>query len=161
MAPSELDERQHRPARRHGAVGAVVVDALGRVLLLRREVFQHGRYVPETRLPKGALQPRETDANAALAEVTRLTGYDDLEVVADLGKAPVEYEARGVRYRRTEHYFLLRLRSVMKGDPGAPHSEDARLYTPVFVDGFRQAASELSFPSEQGAVLRARAWWPG
>ena len=155
MAQSELDDRQRPPARRHGAVGAVVVDVLGRVLLLRREVFRQGRYVPETRLPKGPLQPRETDSSAALAEVTRLTGFEDL------GKAPVEYEARGVRYRRTEHYFLIRLRSVMKGDPTAPHSEDARLYSPDFVEGFRQAAAELSFPSEQGAVLRARAWWPG
>ena len=161
MAESVVDDRQRQPARRHGAVGAVVVDTLGRVLLLRREIFRLGRYVPETRLPKGALQPRETDAAAALSEVTRLTGYDDLEVVADLGKAPVEYEARGVRYRRTEHYFLVKLRSLMKSDPSAPHSEDARLYTPDFVQGFRDAAAQLSFESEQGAVLRARAWWPG
>lgn len=154
-------EAHRRPARRHGAVGAVVVDELGKVLLLERDVLRAGTWTREVRLPKGPLQPRETDADAALAEVARLTGYDDLDVVADLGKSPVEYEARGVRYRRTEHYFLIRLRSLMKSDPSAPHSDEARLYQPTFADGFRRAAERLSFASEQGAVLRARAWWPG
>jgi hypothetical protein len=154
-------EPLRRPARRHGAVGAVVVDERRRILLLERDVLREGRWVREVRLPKGPLQPRETDAEAARAEVVRLTGYDDLEVVADLGKSPVEYRHRGVRYRRTEHYFLLRLRSLMKADPAAPRDGEGRLYEQSFVTGFADAARRLSFESEQGAVLRARAWWPG
>ena len=149
-----------RPARRHGAVGAVVADPQGRVLLLEREVLRQGQWVREVRLPKGALQSSETDASAALREVVRLTGFDDIEVVADLGKSPVEYTARGVVYRRTEHYFLIRLRSLMKGDPHAPRDRDAQAFQSRFAAGFDEAAQVLSFRSEQGAVLRARAWWP-
>ena len=113
------------------------------------------------RLPKGALQPRETDQHAAVEEVRRLTGFDDLECLADLGRAPVECEARGVRYRRLEHFFLFRLCSLMKSDPQAPRGEEALLYEPTFVATFEEAAERLSFPSEQEATLRARAWWPG
>lgn len=149
-----------RPARRHGAVGAVVVDEQARVLLLERKVLHQGQWIREVRLPKGRLQSAEPDAKSALAEVVRLTGFDDIEVVADLGKAPVEYQARGVLYRRTEHYFLVRLRSQMKGDPRAPHGKDARAYHPFFAANFDEAARTVSFRSEQGAVLRARAWWP-
>lgn len=149
-----------RPARRHGAVGAVVVDPQARVLLLEREVLRQGKWVREIRLPKGRLQSKETDAHSAIAEVLRLTGFDDTEVVADLGKATVEYEARAVAYRRTEHYFLVRLRSQMKADPTAPHHRDAQMYQPFFAGSFDEAAQSLSFRSEQGAVLRARAWWP-
>ncbi len=149
-----------RPARRHGAVGAVVVDERARVLLLEREILRQGKWVREIRLPKGRFQSTATDANSALAEVVRLTGFDDIEVIADLGKTSVEYDARGVAYRRTEHYFLIRLRSQMKGDPLAPHGSDARAYRPFFAAAFDDAAQSLSFSSEQGAVLRARAWWP-
>ena len=155
-----LQQEIRRPARRHGAVGAVVADPQGRILLLERELLHQGKWIRECRLPKGRLQSSETDANAALAEVVRLTGYDDIEVVADLGKSPVEYTARGVVYRRTEHYFLIRLRSLMKGDPHAPHDREARAWQQSFAASFDEAAQALSFRSEQGAVLRARAWWP-
>lgn len=149
-----------RPARRNGAVGIVLVDAHGRVLVREREVLREGHWVKEVRLPKGPLQPREPDAAAALSEVKRQTGYDDLEVVADLGRSPVDYQHRGVRYVRTEHYFLVRLLSHVKSDPNAPHDEAARAYAISFADSFDAAAAQLSFASEQSAVLRAKAWWP-
>jgi len=159
MAGTDV-QRPARPARRHGAVGGVVADVRGRLLLLERRVLREGQWVQEVRLPRGQLQPRETDADAALAEVRRLTGYDDLEVVADLGRERVRYRHRGVVYTRLEHFFLVRLRSLQRR-AGASRDEDAQLYATTFADDFESAAARLSFPSEQSAVLRARAWWPG
>ncbi len=147
-----------RPARRHGAVGGIVADALGRILLLEAEVLREGSWVVEVRLPKGSLRPGETDAPRALTEVRRLTSYRDLEVIADLGRERVEYHHRGVRYLRQEHFFLMKLHSLMK-EAGA--EEETSHEREVFAESFAAAAERLSFPSEQAAVLRAQAWWPG
>lgn len=138
-------------------MGGIVADALGRVLLLESEVFRDGQWASEVRLPKGSLRPGETDARQALAEVQRLTGYRDIEVLVDLGRERVEYHHRGVRYLRQEHFFLMKLCSLGKSAELTIEGSHQEL----FVDSFPEAADRLSFPSEQAAVLRAQAWWPG
>jgi hypothetical protein len=141
-------------------VGAVLVDDRDRILVCEKRVMQDGRWTVETCLPKGPLQPRETDADAALAEVRRLTGFEDVVVLADLGKARVEYHHRGVLYARSEHFFLLRLRSHQVSRSLQAQDEETRMTSVRFVDDFDKAAEVLDFPSEQSAVLRARAWLP-
>ena len=149
-----------RPARRNAAVGAVVADDSGQVLLLKRKVLVGGRWIAEVRLPKGPLQSGEPDAGTALHEARRLTGFLDLEVLADLGRARAEYQHRGVRYRRQEHFFLLRLTSKRRRPADAPLDDDAKTYELGIATDFDEAVARLSFPSEQEAALRAKAWWP-
>jgi len=149
-----------RPARRNAAVGAVVADDRGQVLLLKRKVLAGGRWTPEVRLPKGPLQAGEPDAGTALHQARRLTGFLDLEVLADLGRAPAEYVHRGVRFRRQEHFFLLRLTSKRRRPADTPVDDEARTYELAIATDFDEAVARLSFSSEQEAVLRAKAWWP-
>lgn len=135
-----------------------MADDAGRVVVLEQEVLRDGEWVTEVRLPKGRHQARETDARTALAEVRQRTGYQELEVLADLGRAPVEYVSRGIPHRRTEHFFLVRLRSLGRRETAAEKGP-----SPVVVKlmgSFEEALAALSFPSEQGALLRAKAWWP-
>lgn len=65
----------------------------------------------EIRLPKGHIDQGETSAATALRETMEETGYADLEIVADLGFALVEFEHEGKSFRRTEFYFLMELKS--------------------------------------------------
>lgn len=141
-------------------MGAVVADDRGQVLLLKRKVFREGQWVHEVRLPKGKLQAGEPDAGVAIAEARRLTGFLDLEVLADLGRSPVEYRHRGVVYRRQEHFFLLRLTSKRRRGAGGPMDAEARSYELAIATDFDEAAARLSHASEQSAVLRAKGWWP-
>lgn len=66
----------------------------------------------EVRLPKGHIDPGESDETAALRETTEEAGYADLAVLADLGHQQVEYDYKGVHYVREERYFLMQLRSA-------------------------------------------------
>jgi hypothetical protein len=141
-------------------VGAVVVDDSGQILLLKRKVLVGGRWIAEVRLPKGPLQAGEPDAGTALHEARRLTGFLDLEVLADLGRSPAEYVHRGVRFRRNEHFFLLRLTSKRRRPAETPLDEEARSYEIGIATDFDEAIARLTFASEQAAALRAKAWWP-
>jgi ADP-ribose pyrophosphatase YjhB (NUDIX family) len=90
------------------AAGAVVLDGLGRVLLVRR-----GRPpgVGQWTLPGGKLEPGETPAEAVLREVLEETGVRT-RVVGDLGVVPVERE--GYRFAIHEHLLV-----PLDGSPGA------------------------------------------
>ena len=99
----------------------------------------------EVRLPKGHIDPGETAESAALREVAEETGYEDLEIVADLGVRTVEFDYGADHYRRQEHYFVMRLRS-QRQRPRPPH--DAAQFRVLWVP-LDDAPGLLTFAAEQ------------
>lgn len=124
--------------------GGVVVDQ-GRLLLLERPSRQ------EIRLPKGHIELGETAEAAGLRETVEESGYCDLQVEHDLGHRLVEFDYENDHYRRTEHYFLMRLLSNRK-HPRPPEDEaDFNiLWLPLGL-----AIEALTYPAEQDVVRRA------
>jgi 8-oxo-dGTP pyrophosphatase MutT (NUDIX family) len=105
----------------------------------------------EIRLPKGHIDEGESTQEAALRETIEESGYADLEVLSDLGEQTVEYDYKGIHYRRTEHYFLFRLRSLAQ----LPRSEvDARQFT-IRWTPIDDAANQLTYTAEQQWIKRA------
>ena len=86
------------------SAGGLVLDAQGRILLIRARDL---RGQPVWTLPKGALAPGETSAEAALREVREETGYS-CELEREL--APVTYWFRrdGRQIKKTVRWFLMR-----------------------------------------------------
>lgn len=86
------------------SAGGVVVDDTGRVLLIRARDLR-GR--PVWTLPKGALGPGESSADAARREVQEETGY---RCIVAREFAPVTYwfQREGRRVRKTVRWFLMR-----------------------------------------------------
>ena len=129
------------------ASGGIVTNAEGtHVLLLIRPERD------EVRLPKGHVEPEEALAEAALREVTEETGYDDLEIVADLGEQLVAFPLDGKVVRRTEHYFLMRARTPHQTE--RPQSDDQQFFT-IWVP-WDEAPTHLTFEAEQVWIRRAR-----
>ncbi len=126
------------------AAGGVVIHA-GRVLLLDRPDRN------EIRLPKGHVDPGERVDQTAQRETVEETGYADLAIVADLGEQVVEYDYAGRHYRRTEHYFLMRL--LGDGQQPRPPGDQAQFH-PIWVD-LAEAAALLTYADEQDIVRRA------
>jgi 8-oxo-dGTP pyrophosphatase MutT (NUDIX family) len=98
MAPSPA-----RPLLEFSA-GGLVVDERGSVLLIRARDL---RDRPVWTLPKGALNPGETSADAALREVREETGYR-CEVVRELEAVTYWFQRNGQRIRKTVRWFLMR-----------------------------------------------------
>jgi len=86
------------------SAGGLVLDAQGRILLIRARDL---RGQPVWTLPKGALAPGETSAEAALREVREETGYS-CELEREL--APVTYWFRrdGRQIKKTVRWFQMR-----------------------------------------------------
>ena len=57
--------------REYTAAGGVVLDDAGRVLLIERWVLRGGELRHEIRLPKGHVEPGETDARGCAARDVR------------------------------------------------------------------------------------------
>jgi 8-oxo-dGTP pyrophosphatase MutT (NUDIX family) len=145
--------------KEYRAAGGVVVDHGGRVLMIERDIEREGRMVHEVRLPKGKLEPGETDEQAALREVGEESGYWELAVLADLGENTVEFELNGKRVRRDEHYYLMRLTSDHHaGQQMKPGSEEA-LFKPTWAGNFDDAERRLTFAGERDFVRRAKEKW--
>ncbi len=128
----------------YNAAGGVVMDGQ-KVLLLIRPARD------EVRLPKGHIEADEQPAEAALREIAEESGYDDLEIVADLGEQLVVFTRHGDDYRRTEHYYLMRLRS--------PHQierppRDVEQFVPIWLP-LDEAKTALTFAAERAWVERA------
>jgi 8-oxo-dGTP pyrophosphatase MutT (NUDIX family) len=129
------------------ASGGVLTNAEGtHVLLLIRPERD------EVRLPKGHVEPEETLADAALREVVEEAGYDDIEVIADLGEQLVAFPLDGKVIRRIEHYFLLRTRTLHQTD--RPQPDDQQFFT-IWVP-WDEAPTHLTFEAEQVWIRRAR-----
>ena len=105
----------------------------------------------EVRLPKGHIEDGEAPEAAALRETAEEAGYDDLEIVADLGSQIVEFDYRGHHYIRNEYYYLMHLRTDRQCERDAKDSAQFKVRwasTDVVMD-------ELTFSAEQDAVGRA------
>jgi 8-oxo-dGTP pyrophosphatase MutT (NUDIX family) len=152
-------ETEASPAvHEYSAAGGVVQDAAGRVLLIERVVLRNGSLVHEVRLPKGHIEPGESDEQAALREVCEETGYCSLQVVADLGDDFSHFVHNGRPVRRREHYFLMRLAGPNRSEPtfDSPHAEEA-LFQPRWVADLATAEQQITFESERRFIRRARA----
>ena len=126
------------------AAGGVIIQD-GQMLLLDRP--RRG----EIRLPKGHVDPGETNEETALRETAEETGYIDLEIVEDLGERIVEYDSEGRHYRRVEHYFLMRLFSDHQ-EPRSP--KDEAQFRPFWVP-MAEAVTALTYLAEQETAQRA------
>jgi 8-oxo-dGTP pyrophosphatase MutT (NUDIX family) len=129
------------------ASGGVLTNAAGtHILLLIRPERD------EVRLPKGHVEPEETIVDAALREVAEEAGYDDIEIIADLGEQLVAFPLEGKVVRRTEHYFLMRTRTLHQTE--RPQSDDQQFFT-IWVP-WNEATAHLTFEAEQVWLRRAR-----
>ncbi len=140
-------------AIRHETAGGVVVNGAGRVLVLLRDVWRDGGVVHEIRLPKGHIDAGETPGQAAVREVREESGYQGLEIVADLGGSESRYAFRGCRHERLERYYLMRLTDPERGTPQPMGAEEA-LFEPAWLAP-EDAALRLTYPSEREFVRRA------
>jgi 8-oxo-dGTP pyrophosphatase MutT (NUDIX family) len=137
----------------HKTAGGVVLNAENRVLVLERDVERGGGLVHEIRLPKGHIDPGESDEAAACREVGEESGYWHTAIIADLGVAHSSFVYRGRQHERDEHYFLMRLESPERGAPAPAGSEEA-LFQPVWL-ALDEAAERMTYPSEKDFILRA------
>ncbi len=144
--------------RAYRAAGGVVLDDQDKVLTIERWVVREGRLVHEIRLPKGHVETGESDEEAALREVCEETGYCDLQVIDDLHEQITEFQWRGEFVHRTEHYYLMRLKSDDQDGPhfDSEHSEEA-LFRPCWEPDLATAAKKATFPSERVFLMRAAA----
>jgi 8-oxo-dGTP pyrophosphatase MutT (NUDIX family) len=143
--------------REYRAAGGVLVDDAGRVLLIERDVVRGGNCMHEVRLPKGHVEPGETDADAALREVCEETGYCSTEILTDLGEATTAFILDDTLVRRQEHYYLMH---PLNPKPGSPHfdsptAEEAR-FRVHWANSASEAEARLTYDSERAFMARAR-----
>ena len=130
------------------AAGGVSADATGEnVLLLIRPSRD------EVRLPKGHIEAGESPEEAALREVSEESGYADLEILDDLGEQFVAFPIGKRAIRRTEHYYLMRLRTPQEAKRP---QEDEQQFFPIWVP-WEEALAHLTFEAEQEWIRRAQA----
>ena len=144
-----------KPLRSYQSAGGVVVDSLGRVLLIERTI--DGRH--EIRLPKGHIDPGETPEDAACREVCEETGYCDLRIERDLGWAVIAFETEQHCVVRDERYYVMRLVSDRRQPPRFQTEQEA-LFHNRWASGLVEAEALLTFEAEKGTVRRARAAQP-
>ena len=137
----------------HRTAGGVVIDADGKLLVLVRDVLRMGKTIHEVRLPKGHIDPGETEEQAARREVHEESGYGQLEIIDDLGGAVTEFHFNGRDQIRTERYFLMRLSDPKREAPQPTHADEA-LFQPAWLAP-EDAAAQLTYPSEQDFARRA------
>lgn len=103
-------------------------------------------------LAKGAIEPGESEEQAAVREVLEETGLE-VEVESDLGDIRYFYVWEGVRVRKRVHFFLMRA----TGGDVANHDaemEDVRWF-PV-----RTAIKRAAYKGEREVIERAVARLP-
>ena len=103
---------------------------------------------PNTRLPKGVVEPGETPEGAALREVQEETGLAG-RIVAPLGTVDYTYRERGAEVAKQVHFFLMEL----AGETAGPR--DGELAS-VYWCPIEAAAERLSFETERRVVRLAR-----
>lgn len=134
----------------YAAAGGVVIDETGtQVLVLVRPSRD------EIRLPKGHQEPHEAPLTTAYREIGEESGYTDLELIADLGEQLVVFLLRNRPVQRTEHYYLLRLRSRQTR---AQPEDDQDQFFSVWVT-WEEALAQLTFEAEREWLRRAQEAW--
>ncbi len=137
--------KRHIPVL-YTAAGGVVTDVAGeQVLLLIRPSCD------EVRLPKGHIKPGELPTEAALREVAEESGYTDLEIVTSLGQQLVAFPLGKKSIRRTEYYYLMRLRSRQQAE--RPEADEQ--FFPIWVS-WQEALENLTFEAERKWIRRAQ-----
>jgi 8-oxo-dGTP pyrophosphatase MutT (NUDIX family) len=131
------------------SAGGLVVDADGRVLLIRaRDLRERAVWT----LPKGALGPGEQSRDAALREVQEETGYR-CEVVRELEPVTYWFQRDGRRVRKTVRWFLMR--PVAKVGEHDHEVDEVAWVTPA------EALSRLRYESDRRLVASLAADAPG
>lgn len=131
-----------KPTELITSAGGVVMDPQERVLLLKRRV--EGTWV----LPKGRVEPDETLTQTALREVEEESGLANLGIDRKIGLVRYTFYWRPeeVNYKKTVHYFLMRL----NGDPTGINLE------PDFVESTWASAEDavklLTFENDRRIV---------
>jgi 8-oxo-dGTP pyrophosphatase MutT (NUDIX family) len=144
-------------SREYSASGGVVLNDARQVLLLERWVERNGEVVHEIRLPKGHVDPGETDEQAAVRETCEESGYCSVRVIADLGTIVTEFDKSDEHVRRTERYFLMRLTEEQRSEPNFQSADEAR-FRPKWVVDLEVAEGLLTYDSEKQFAARARAY---
>jgi 8-oxo-dGTP pyrophosphatase MutT (NUDIX family) len=98
-------------------------------------------------LPKGHLDPGETDELAAIREVMEETGVH-AELIDKLGDVEYTYERRGRRRDKRVAFYLFEYRSGSLEDHD--HEIEVAQWMPL-----QDAARELTYPGEREIVRRA------
>lgn len=130
------------------AAGGVVYRE-GQILLLDRPSRN------EIRLPKGHIEKDESEAEAALREVSEETGYARLEIVADLGTQHAEFRDRYKKrdVQRDERFFLM----FLKNRDGLKAAQPEEQFVRIWVNA-ENACERLTFGTEREFVRRALRW---
>lgn len=132
--------------RGYTAAGGVVLDpSREQVLLLIRPSRD------EIRLPKGHVESDESVRETALREVSEESGFDDLEILSDLGEQLVVFPLEGDIVERTEHYYLMRARTLHRRPRPQP---DASQFITLWVS-WQEAREHLTFEPEREWLCRA------
>ncbi len=129
----------------YSAAGGVLINEKGDQLLL---LIRPAR--DEVRLPKGHIESEETIEEAAVREVQEETGYADITVLDYLGRQQVVFTLRGKAVQRTEHYYLMQIRSNRK--LARPATDEQ--FFPIWVT-WEEAAQHLTFEAEREWLRRA------
>ena len=98
-------------------------------------------------LPKGHLDPGETDEAAAVREVAEETGVD-AELIDKLGDVEYSYERRGRRRNKRVAFYLFEYRSGSVEDHD--HEIEEARWMPL-----KEAVRDLTYKGEQEIVRRA------
>ena len=139
---------------RYTAAGGVVVqkDVVPHLLAAETHLLLLDRPSrAEVRLPKGHIDPGESAEEAALRETCEETGYRDLRILADLGRRTVEFDYKGARYVREDHYFLMQLLSTRQS---ARPPADAKQFQVIWAP-LEEGSARLTFEIEQRFVQDA------
>ena len=131
------------------AAGGVVLHPNGEYILL---LIRPSR--DEVRLPKGHVDPKEAASAAAMREVAEESGYDDLTILTELGEQLVAFPLGRRTIKRTEIYYLMRLRSLRECERPA---EDDQFF-PIWLT-WDEALEHLTFEAEHEWIKRARRAW--
>lgn len=99
-------------------------------------------------LPKGAPAPGESLEEAALREVKEETGMQG-RVVANLGHIEYWFGARGLRYHKTVHFYLM---EAVRGDISEHDFEHDMVAWFSIPDAF----SKMSYANEKEILRRAQ-----
>ncbi|GAA3118216.1 NUDIX hydrolase [Planomonospora alba] len=110
-----------RPAAR-----VVCLDGLGRVLLLRWRDAVSGRVLWEP--PGGGIDPGETPLAAARRELTEETGLPGRAVLDRWLPVRRDFTWLGVRYVKTERFYLARFDGTPRVRPRALTAEEEGAY---------------------------------